>query len=90
MYDDLSVLVNVDFRLVFPFTDTVFVCRHNHRNYETETPWPESASELYQPSDRLLLAKLVPTFEDRGCQVVSVTNPYGHILGFLDLLLSIN
>jgi hypothetical protein len=25
-------------------------------------PWPESASELYQPSDRRLPAKLVPTF----------------------------
>jgi hypothetical protein len=28
--------------------------------------------------------KLVPTFADRGCHVVSVTDPYGHILGFLD------
>jgi hypothetical protein len=35
--------------------------------------WPESASELYRPSDRRLLAKLVPTFADRGCRVVSVT-----------------
>jgi hypothetical protein len=26
----------------------------------------------------------VPTFEDRGCYVVSVTDPYGRILGFLD------
>jgi hypothetical protein len=26
------------------------------------TPWPESASELYQPSDRRLSAKLGPTF----------------------------
>jgi hypothetical protein len=47
------------------------------------TPWPESASELYGPSDRLLSAKLVPTFEDRVCHVVSVTDPYGRILGFL-------
>jgi hypothetical protein len=30
-----------------------------------QTLWPESASELYSPSDRHL-AKLVPTFEDRG------------------------
>jgi hypothetical protein len=29
------------------------------------TPWPQSASELYRPSDRLLSAKLVPTFADR-------------------------
>jgi hypothetical protein len=26
----------------------------------------------------------VPTFADRGCHVVSVTDPYGRILGFLD------
>jgi hypothetical protein len=31
-----------------------------------------------------LLAKLVPTFVDRGCCVVSTTNPYARILGFLD------
>jgi hypothetical protein len=51
---------------------------------QRQTPWPESASELYRPRDRRLLAKLVPTFADRGCHVVSVTDPYGHILGFLD------
>jgi hypothetical protein len=46
--------------------------------------WPESASELYRPNDRRLLAKLVPTFADGGCQVFSVADPYGRILGFLD------
>jgi hypothetical protein len=49
-----------------------------------KTPWPESASELYRPSDHRLSAKLVPTFEHRGCHVVSVTDPYGRNLGFLD------
>jgi hypothetical protein len=29
-------------------------------------------------------AKLVPAFPDRGCHVVSVMDPYSHILGFLD------
>jgi hypothetical protein len=48
-----------------------------------QTPWPESASELCLPSDRLLSVKLVRTFADRGCHVVSMTDPYGHILGFL-------
>jgi hypothetical protein len=48
------------------------------------TPWFESASELYRPNDRHLSAKWLPTFADRGCHVVSVTNPYGRILGFLD------
>jgi hypothetical protein len=49
-----------------------------------QTPWPYSASELYGPSDRRLSAKLVRTFEDRGCGVVSATDPHGRILGFLD------
>jgi hypothetical protein len=45
---------------------------------------PESASELYRPSDRRLLANLVPTLTDRGWHVVSVTDPYGRVLGFID------
>jgi hypothetical protein len=28
--------------------------------------------------------KLVPTSVDRECHVVSVVDPYGHVLGFLD------
>jgi hypothetical protein len=36
-----------------------------------------SESELYRPSDRHLSAKLVPTLADRGCRVVSATNPHG-------------
>jgi hypothetical protein len=47
-------------------------------------PGFESASELYRPSDRRLSAKWLPTFADRGCHVVRVTDPYGSILGFLD------
>jgi CBS-domain-containing membrane protein len=49
-----------------------------------ETPWSESARELYQPSDRRLSAKSLPTFADKGCHVVSVMDPYGRILGFID------
>jgi hypothetical protein len=54
-------------------------------NKETnkQTHWPESASELYQPRDRRLSAKIVPTFADTGCNVVSMTDPYGYIFGFL-------
>jgi hypothetical protein len=40
--------------------------------------------KLYRQSDRRLSAKLVPTFADRWCHVVSVTDPYGRILGSLD------
>jgi hypothetical protein len=31
----------------------------------------------------------VPTFADRGCHVVSMTDPYGSILGFLDWIIMI-
>jgi hypothetical protein len=53
-------------------------------NLKKKTPWSESASELYRPSDRRLSAKWLPTFADRVCHVVGVTDSYGHILGFLD------
>jgi hypothetical protein len=33
---------------------------------------------------RRLSAKLVPTFTDRGCRVVSAMDPQARILGFLD------
>jgi hypothetical protein len=51
--------------------------------YKKKTPWPKSASELYRPSDRRLPAKLMPTFADRRWHVVSVTDPYCRIVGFL-------
>jgi hypothetical protein len=45
-------------------------------------------SELYRLSNRRLSAKLVPTFEDKGCRVVSTIYPHGRILVFLELFLS--
>jgi hypothetical protein len=54
------------------------------RKPSKKTLSPESVSEQYRPSDLLLSAKLVPMFVDRGCHVVSVTDPYGRILCFLD------
>jgi hypothetical protein len=39
---------------------------------------------LYRPKDLRLSVKSVPTFADKDWRVVSVTNPYGRILGFLD------
>jgi hypothetical protein len=41
-------------------------------------------SLLYRPKDRRLLAKLVSTFADIKCCMVSATDPHGRILGFLD------
>jgi hypothetical protein len=49
-----------------------------------KTPLPESASELYRQSNRRLSAKLVSTFADRGCHMVSVIDPNGRIRRFLD------
>jgi hypothetical protein len=37
----------------------------NRLTNNKQTPWPESESELYRPSDGRLPAKLVPTFADR-------------------------
>jgi hypothetical protein len=56
----------------------------NHIASKKKTRWPESESELYRSSYRCLSAKLVPNFADKGVSRVSVTDPYGRILGFLD------
>jgi hypothetical protein len=42
------------------------------------------ASELYRSGGRRWSAKLVPTFADRGCRVVSATDPQGRNFNFLD------
>jgi hypothetical protein len=49
-----------------------------------QTPWPQSVSLLYRPTDRRSSTKLVPTSEDKGCRVVSATDSHGRMLGFLD------
>jgi hypothetical protein len=49
-----------------------------------QTLWLESLSELYRPSNNSMSEKLVPTFEDRGCSMVSATDPHGRNLGFID------
>jgi CBS-domain-containing membrane protein len=57
------------------------------RAAERLTPNLNSAALVRErtiPSDRRLSAQLVPTFEDRGCHVVSAMDPYGRILGLLD------
>jgi hypothetical protein len=40
--------------------------------------------ELYRPSEDRLSARSVQTFADWECYAVSVTDPYGGILGFLN------
>jgi hypothetical protein len=55
-----------------------------HKVIKNQTVWSESARELYLPCGRRLSAKFVSTSEDRGCCVVSATDPYGSIIDFLD------
>jgi hypothetical protein len=40
-------------------------CNQIYKQTNKQTLWPESARELYRPSDSCLSAKLVPTFVDR-------------------------
>jgi hypothetical protein len=59
---------------------SIMLCRYKQK----QTPWPESASELHRLSDRRLSVKLVTNLRMEGCRVVSVRDPYGRNLGFLD------
>jgi hypothetical protein len=47
------------------FTNEDASCSEDKINNK-QTPWAESASELYRPSDRRLSENLVPSFVDRG------------------------
>jgi hypothetical protein len=49
-----------------------------------KTPWSEYTNKLYRPSDLRLSAKWLSTFADRGCHVISLTDPYGRILDILN------
>jgi CBS-domain-containing membrane protein len=83
----------VSFQAYLQQNTLTVLLKHTPRNLDLQlqeilvkkkkTPWPESESKLNRPSDRRLSAKLVQTFADRRCHVVSVTDPYGRIVGFL-------
>jgi hypothetical protein len=67
------------YRVYYVSTDNIF------------TPWDRLAGAwtLWRRENLLLLPRIEPrsssqTFEDRRCHVVSVTDPYGRILGVLD------
>jgi hypothetical protein len=55
----------------FMLFDIIHFLKKQTRTNE-QTLRPEYASELYRPSDHRLSAKLVLTFADRGCHVVSI------------------
>jgi hypothetical protein len=79
---------------------SAWLCSNTHNSGSTILAHVESRiPELYKeqrnsvvsvrertiPTERLpLVGEKVPNFTDRGCHVVSVANPYGHILGILD------
>jgi hypothetical protein len=75
-------LFSISERLIIEYetVNEMNISTGNHYK-KTKTPWSESASELYRPSDRRLSSKRLPTFADRVCHMVSVTDPYGRILG---------
>jgi hypothetical protein len=56
-------------------------CRVRSR-LQKESPCSETESELYRRMSKLV--STFDTFVDKGCHVVSVTDPYGRILGFID------
>jgi hypothetical protein len=63
-----------------PVSACPFVAPSLSVHEKEKPPFPESASELYRPSDLRFSVKLVPTSTDRGSHVVSVTDPYGRVL----------
>jgi hypothetical protein len=61
-----------------------FCKKKTKKQTNKQTAWPEFASELHRPSGRSLPTKLVATFANKGCHVVSVTDPYVRNPGFLE------
>jgi hypothetical protein len=57
--------------------------RHARSSAEHNSDKHRGLSQRANCTDR---AKLVLTFEDRAYRVDSTTDPYGRILGFLDLI----
>jgi hypothetical protein len=53
--------------------------KRSYKKLKKLTPWPESAIELYRPSDRRLSAKLVPTFVVSRGQRDESLRPYSRL-----------
>jgi hypothetical protein len=51
-----------------------------HQTKTNSAAYSPQANYTDRPSDRRLLAKLVLTLADRGCRVVSATDPHGREL----------
>jgi hypothetical protein len=69
------------------FWSSYIVPPFHYRFWSTEKNKPHGLSPQANYTDRATAAyqrSWCQPFADRGCHVVSVTNPYGRILGFLD------
>jgi hypothetical protein len=62
----------------------ILLATFSHAIKKKQNSVPGSASELHRLSDCLMSAKSMPTFEDRGCHMVNMMDPYSHIHCFLD------
>jgi hypothetical protein len=62
--------------LVLQYVSTLSALKKNSMAWVREQTMPTD-----QPPH---VGEVLPTFADRGCHVVSVTDPYGRILGFRD------
>jgi hypothetical protein len=62
-----------------------FGCRGAVSHFFNDNDVPKKKNSVafspqVRPSDRRLSAKLVPTFADRGCRVVSATDSHGRLI----------
>jgi hypothetical protein len=70
-----------NFPLTFPTARDVSTV--SHLNFKTKLN--SVVRERTIPTERLpYVGEVSAKFAERGCHVVSVTDPYGRILGFLD------
>jgi hypothetical protein len=59
-------ILNSQYRMHCEFSYKARFSIWNSALWKRQTPWHESTSELFRPSDRCLSVNLVPTFADRG------------------------
>jgi hypothetical protein len=62
----IYTVVSRNYSEILRVNSTEFAGQQSSIKNSKRIPWPESASELYRPSNRRLSAKLVLTFADRG------------------------
>jgi hypothetical protein len=74
---DMSVDIQQTTRCYIPKCRTFHNHLREHLKKKNSVAFIPQANYTDRQSDRRLWAKLVPTFADRGCRVVSTTDPPG-------------